>query len=92
MNKADFTAALAADMGTTQKEAAAFIDRYHDLVGKTLAKGESIAFVGFGNYEVRKRPARTARNPRSGETIELAAKSVPAFRPGKGLKDLVNQG
>ncbi len=56
-----------------------------------LRKGGAIAITGFGNFEVRKRAAREGRNPQTGESIKIKASKVPAFRPGKGLKDLVNK-
>lgn len=90
MNKSDFVSALAEDMGVTQKQATEFVDAYHELLKKTLAQGDQVAFVGFGTYEVRTRGARVARNPRTGETIQINETKAPAFRPGKGFKDRVN--
>lgn len=61
-----------------------------DSIGDAIAAGDKVQFLGFGTFEKRERPARTARNPRTGENIEIAAASVPAFKPGKALKDKVN--
>lgn len=61
-----------------------------DSIGDAIAAGDKVQLLGFGTFEKRERPARTARNPRTGETIEIAAASVPAFKPGKALKDKVN--
>jgi DNA-binding protein HU-beta len=92
MNKSDFVKELAQEMGVTNKQADAFIDAYHGLLKKTLAKGDQVTFIGFGTYEVRNRGAREARNPQTGETIQVKAARLPAFRAGRGLKDAVNQG
>jgi DNA-binding protein HU-beta len=61
------------------------------LLAKELKKGGSINLTGFGSFEVRKRAAREGRNPQTGATIKIKASKVPAFRPGKGLKDVVNK-
>ena len=61
-----------------------------DSIGDAIAAGDRVQLLGFGTFEKRERPARTARNPRTGETIEIVAASVPAFKPGKALKDKVN--
>ena len=59
---------------------------------KELKKGGSVNLTGFGSFEVRKRAAREGRNPQTGATIKIKASKVPAFRPGKGFKDIVNKG
>jgi len=60
------------------------------VVKKALKSGDSISLVGFGTFSVRKRAARTGRNPRTGDTIKIKASKVPAFKAGKGLKDAIN--
>ena len=62
-----------------------------DVVGEKLAQDEKIMIVGFGSFEVKNRPARTARNPRTGEEIKIAASKAPVFKAGKALKDSVNK-
>ncbi|KXF72857.1 hypothetical protein AQ487_10485, partial [Enterococcus faecalis] len=58
-------------------------------IQETLAKGEKVQLIGFGNFEVRERAARKGRNPQTGQEIQIAASKVPAFKPGKALKDAV---
>ena len=67
------------------------IDTAITILTETLSSGESITIPGFGTFEVRERAATTARNPRTGETVEVAAKRVPAFKPGKALKEAVDK-
>ncbi|MBQ6530193.1 MAG: HU family DNA-binding protein, partial [Clostridia bacterium] len=59
-------------------------------IGEALKKGDKVQLVGFGTFEVRKREARTGKNPRTGDTIKIKASKVPAFKAGKALKDSVN--
>ena len=61
-----------------------------DSVKEALAKGDKVSLVGFGTFEVRERAAREGKNPRTGENLTIAACKVPAFKPGKALKDKVN--
>ena len=62
-----------------------------DAVAEELAKGGKVQLVGFGNFEVSERPAREGRNPRTGETMTIAASKTPKFKPGKALKDEINK-
>lgn len=71
----------------TERIVAGFIDE----VKAAVAAGESVQLVGFGTFEARSRAAREARNPKTGETLKIAAKKVPAFKPGKAFKDAVNK-
>lgn len=73
----------------TKKEAQAAVDCVLDTIRKSLKKGETVTLVGFGTFGVKKRKARTGRNPRTGETLRIAAKRVPVFKPGKWLKESV---
>ena len=91
MNKSELIKAMAASGEISQNEAKAALDSLIDVVGQTLAKGEKVELVGFGSFEVRDRAARTGRNPKTGEEIQIAAAKTPAFRPGKTLKGAVNQ-
>jgi len=89
MNKAELIAHVA-DAGGLSKTAAG--DAVEALLGgitATLAAGDSVSLVGFGTFSVADRAARTARNPRTGETINVAASKAPKFKPGKALKDAV---
>ena len=61
-----------------------------EIISDTLKKGDSISLVGFGSFEVRKRAARTGRNPKTGEELKIKASKVPAFKPGATLKATVN--
>nr|WP_225941925.1 HU family DNA-binding protein [Sporosarcina limicola] len=73
----------------TKKDATKAVEAVFDTIQSTLAKGEKVQLIGFGNFEVRERAARKGRNPQSGEEIDIAASKVPAFKAGKALKDAV---
>ena len=90
MNKKELVAAVADSTGMTQAAAAGAVEAVLDAVATGLAAGDAVAVPGFGTFAVRARAARTGRNPRTGEAIEIAASRVPAFRPGKALRDRVN--
>ena len=90
MNKADVVAALADQAGLSKSDAARALDSFIDIVTAALKKGETVSLVGFGSFDARQRAARTGRNPRTGETIEIPASRNPAFKAGKALKDAVN--
>ena len=66
------------------------MDAVLDSISGALKSGDSVSLVGFGTFAVKARAARTGRNPRTGETIEIAASNVPGFKAGKALKDAVN--
>ena len=66
------------------------LNAFVETVAGALAKEEKVQLIGFGTFDVKKRPARTARNPRTGEEIKIAASKAPAFKAGKALKDKVN--
>ncbi len=87
MNKGDFVGAIADASGLTKADTERAVEAMFNVVKKTLKSGESISLVGFGTFVVRKRAARTGRNPRTGETIKIKASKVPAFKAGKALKD-----
>ena len=90
MNKAELTAAIVKKTGFTKKDAEKALSAVTDVIAAALAEGDKVQIVGFGSFEVRKRPARVARNPRTGEQIKIAASKAPVFKAGKGLKDSVN--
>ena len=75
----------------THADAERFVNAFVDTVKETVAKGEPVQLVGFGTFEVRERAAREARNPQTGGTVQIAAKKVPAFKPGTAFKDVVNK-
>ncbi len=89
MTKADLVGKIADGAGITKKQADAALGAMIDAIKGALKKGDSVQIIGFGTFEVRKRAARTGRNPRSGAAIKIKAAKVPAFRAGTGLKDAV---
>ena len=91
MNKTELTAALAAKTGFGKKDAEKAIVALTEVITEALAKDEKVQIVGFGSFEVKARPARTARNPRTGEEIKIEASKAPVFKAGKALKDSVNK-
>ncbi len=94
VNKAELVAELADQTDTSKAAAAAAIDALFSekgIIATELKKGEKVQITGFGNFEARKRAARTGRNPRTGGVIQIKASTVPAFRPGKALKEVVNR-
>ena len=90
MNKSELIDAIAEETKLSKKDTEAFVKSFVDVVSKALKKGDDVALVGFGTFAVTKRAARTGHNPKTGETIKIAAAKTPKFKPGKALKDLVN--
>jgi len=90
MNRKELIDALANKTGSTKIVAEQNIAALIEVIGETLAHGDSIALVGFGTFEVRERAARTGRNPKTGAELKIAASKVPAFKPGATLKATVN--
>ena len=90
MNKSELVDAIAEETKLSKKDTEAFVKSFVDVVSKALKKGDDVALVGFGTFAVTKRAARTGHNPKTGETIKIAASKTPKFKPGKALKDLVN--
>ena len=88
-NKAELVSSVAAKTGLTKKDATSAVDAVFESVQDNLAKGEKVQLIGFGNFEVRERAARKGRNPQTGAEIQIPASKVPAFKPGKALKDAV---
>ena len=88
-NKQELVTDVATATGLTKKDATAAVDAVFASIQETLAKGEKVQLIGFGNFEVRSRAARKGRNPQTGEDIEIAASKIPAFKPGKALKDAI---
>ena len=90
MNKSELTDRLADRLGVSIGAAIDAVDCVFETIGKALANGEEVRIFGFGTFRNRNRPARTGRNPRTGEPVEIAASTVPVFKAGKTLKDAVN--
>ena len=90
MNKTQFVDAVAQKAGITKKEAEAAVNAMTAVVADTLKAGDKVQLIGFGTFEVKARAARSGRNPKTGETIEIAASKTPAFSAGKALKDAIN--
>ncbi|KGQ19753.1 DNA-binding protein HU-beta [Lysobacter dokdonensis DS-58] len=90
MNKAELIDAVAEGSELTKADAGRAVDAVIAAITKALKKGDTVTVVGFGTFAVRKRAAREGRNPRTGETIKVAASMNPAFKAGKALKDAVN--
>ena len=88
-NKQELVDSVAKATGLTKKDAVASVDAVFASIEAALKKGEKVQLIGFGNFEVRDRASRKGRNPQTGEEIEIAASKVPAFKPGKALKDAV---
>jgi DNA-binding protein HU-beta len=89
MNKTDLINAVAEASELSKKDATKAVDAVFDSILNALKDGDKVQLIGFGNFEVRERAARKGRNPQTGEEIEIAASKVPAFKPGKALKDAV---
>ncbi|MCI6795408.1 MAG: HU family DNA-binding protein [Lachnospiraceae bacterium] len=88
MNKTELVAEIAEKAGLSKKDSEAAVKAFIDAVSESLKKGDKVQLVGFGTFEVSERPARTGRNPQTGETIEIAASRTPKFKAGKALKDM----
>ena len=89
MNKAELINAVAAAADVSKKDAEAVITAAVDTITAALKEGEKVQLVGFGSFEVKKRAARTGRNPKTKEAIEIPASAVPVFKAGKALKGAV---
>lgn len=87
MTKSDLVAAIAEKAGIRKKDAEAALNAFIDVVTEALAKEEKVEIRGFGTFLMKERAPRVARNPRTGEKVEVPAKLSPAFKPGKDLKD-----
>ncbi|MGI5839674.1 MAG: HU family DNA-binding protein [bacterium] len=85
MNKTELVAAAAQKAGVTKKEACQVVNALLSVIAETVHNGEDVRLVGFGSFRVRRRAARTGRNPRTGKAIRIPAKTVPVFKPGKAF-------
>lgn len=87
MNKTDLITNVAETCNLTKKDAAEAVDAVFNSITDAMKTGEKVQLIGFGNFEVRERAARKGRNPQTGAEIDIPASKVPAFKPGKALKD-----
>src|SRR5258708_19012898 len=89
MNKAELIDGLTEKLGSDRRQATAAVENVVDTIVRAVHKGDSVTITGFGVFEQRRRAARVARNPRTGETVKVKPTSVPAFRPGAQFKAVV---
>ncbi len=90
MKKSDLVEAISAKTGVAKAQAQTIIEDVFELMADALTKGEKIDLRGFGTFSTRDSAARTGRNPQTGDTIQIPARRVPGFKPGKELRDRVN--
>ncbi len=90
MNKPELVNAIATKTGLSKKDCESVLDAFVASVEDALKAGDKVSLVGFGAFEVRKRPARKGRNPKTKEEIMIAASNAPVFKAGRGLKEVVN--
>ena len=90
MSKTELVAAMAEKACLSKKDAEAALKAFTETVAEELKKGEKIALVGFGTFEVTERAAREGRNPQTGALMKIAASKTPKFKAGKSLKDAIN--
>jgi len=89
MTKSDFVDQVASASGLSKKDAGTALDAVLGTIEKALSSGDEVSFTGFGKFHVAQRGAREGRNPRTGETMQIAASKVPRFTAGSGLKKAV---
>ena len=89
MNKAELVESIAKDTGMSKADAQRALESFTANIGKALKKGGTVSLIGFGTFSVKKRAARTGRNPATGEAIKIKASKTPSFKAGKGLKDAI---
>lgn len=90
MNKEELVQEISKKANVTQKDASEVLNAIMSTVEKTVSKGKKVTLVGFGTFEPRKRAARMGRNPQTGASIKIAAKTTPVFTAGKKFKEIVN--
>jgi DNA-binding protein HU-beta len=90
MTKTDLIDQIAVSADLTKADSGRAVNALLDALTGALQRGESVSLVGFGTFTVKARPARTGRNPQTGEVLQIEASRIPSFKPGKGLKDQVN--
>jgi len=90
MNKTELVEKVSSKAGLTKKDTACAIDTVVDVITTAIKTGDKVSLVGFGTFQAVQRKARTGLNPQTGKTIQIPARKVPKFKPGKGLKEAVN--
>jgi DNA-binding protein HU-beta len=90
VNKSELIDHVAKSADLPKASASRAVDAVVEAIAATLKSGDQVTLVGFGSFVVKERPARSGRNPKTGETIQIAASKVPGFKPGKALKDDLN--
>ena len=91
MTRKELASAISSDLDIAEAEAMKFIDAFEHIIRTTLSAGGEVSLIGFGRFHRRKHRARIGRNPRTGETMMLPARYVPAFSPGKAFKEILEQ-
>lgn len=91
MTKAELVEEVAKSSNLSKKDAEVVVQTVLDSIVESLKRGEKIELRGFGSFRIRNRLARQGRNPKTGETVKVPAKRVPYFKPGKELRELINQ-
>ena len=91
MNKGDLITKVAEKTDLTKKDCEKVVNETFEAIKETLADGEKVQLIGFGTFETRKRQAREGRNPATGDVIQIPEATVPAFKPGKQLKETVTE-
>jgi DNA-binding protein HU-beta len=90
MNKTELIDAVAEAADISKMSAQRAVDAALEAITRALGSGDAVTIAGFGTFQVKERPARTGRNPKTGEAISIAASKIAAFKAGKGLKDALN--
>ena len=90
MNKVDLVSVVAKQAELSKKDAGLAVEAVFDAISEALEKGDKVQLIGFGTFDVSERAAREGRNPRTGETMKIAASKAPRFKAGKALKDRMN--
>ena len=90
MNKVDLVSAVAKQAELSKKDAGLAVEAVFDAISEALEKGDKVQLIGFGTFDVSERAAREGRNPRTGESMKIAASKAPRFKAGKALKERVN--
>ncbi|MFZ4452637.1 HU family DNA-binding protein [Salibacterium aidingense] len=91
MNKTDLINQVSEKAELSKKDTEAAVNATLEAIENSLKSGDKVQLIGFGNFEIRERAEREGRNPQTGETMKIPASKVPAFKPGKGLKEAVNK-
>ncbi len=91
MTKADIVEQISNSTGLTKKDTAMAVEGFIQAIRQAMSNGQNIEIRGFGSFKVKSRRARKARNPRTGEAVEVPARMVPTFKPSKELKDMVEK-